>query len=161
MVYIQKQLYTPHCRASMLLLGQTPHSLRRVLSTGVPPLTHGSSTNSWQIINTVRSSDTKSSECPPQFTIHLYECVTSYGLLVQQWRWGLCSTWRTPQMAADWRQGCITITSLDISIRLHHRYIIGYLYTITSPLHITEQFCIITAYYYITIKSLLCCHHIV
>jgi len=44
------------------------------------------------------------------------------------------------------------IASLDISIRLHHHYIIRYLYTITSPLHITEQFCIITAYYYITIK---------
>ena len=61
----------------MPLLGQTPHSLRRVLSTGVPRLTQGSSTSNWQIRNIVKSSDTKSSECPQLFVLFRYQYITS------------------------------------------------------------------------------------
>lgn len=50
-------------RVSILQLVQTLPSLRRVLSTGVLPLTPRSSTSSWQIRDIARFPSIKSSEC--------------------------------------------------------------------------------------------------
>ena len=50
-------------RVSILQLVQTLPSLRRVLATGVLPLTQRSSTSSWQIRDIARFPSIKSSEC--------------------------------------------------------------------------------------------------
>jgi len=50
-------------RVGILQLVQTLPSLRRVLATGVLPLTQRSSTSSWQIRDIARFLSIKSSEC--------------------------------------------------------------------------------------------------